>query len=319
MALLQTLAIRVLVQKIPSKGILLRVGIPRSEAGACRLRTRTDSRVRADSLQGSVGSLSPDLQARELRGETVEAHGNLPSHDIDEESARASMKRREVDAEISSTRNCTQNTFDYDLITSAVRSGMSPAKKLPKLLGAREGDIRVFLDSLAKLENWRGHHIRDLIPAFLLQKVCLKAGYTGLGNRIADEDLLECLHAGAYPSRALDAMWKFVAEAGAVDFFLVGDVRLSWKSTPAPLFTRIFFDAISPEVFRHACMSQLMVNDELYSQLMDTFLVEREAKYWRKTHRLLVHSSRSVRRQIQGNSDQSSVENRTYHRNVRRV
>ena len=50
------------------------------------------------------------------------------------------------DAEISSTRNCTQNKF-------AVRSGMSPAKKLPKLLGAREGDIRVFLDSLAKLET----------------------------------------------------------------------------------------------------------------------------------------------------------------------
>ena len=104
------------------------------------------------------------------------------------------------DAEISSTRNCTQNKF-------AVRSGMSPAKKLPKLLGAQEGDIHVFLDSLAEMENWRGYHIRDLIPGFLLQRLCLKAGYTGgLDNRISDEDLLECPHAGAYPKRALDAI-----------------------------------------------------------------------------------------------------------------
>ena len=76
---------------------------------------------------------------------------------------------------------------------------MSPAKKLPKLLGAQEGDIHVFLDSLAEMENWRGYHIRHLIPGFLLQRVCLKAGYTGLDNRISDEDLLECLHAGAHP------------------------------------------------------------------------------------------------------------------------
>ena len=45
-----------------------------------------------------------------------------------------------------------------------------------------------------------------------------------------------------------------------------GDVRGSWKSAPAQLFTGIFLDAISPEVSRHACMSQLMVNDELYPQ-----------------------------------------------------
>ena len=94
-----------------------------------------------------------------MRGEAVEVPSNLPSHDIDEGSARASMRRRGVDddAEFSSTRNCTQNNFDYHLIASAVRSGMSPAKKLPKLLGAREGDIRVFLDCLAELGNWRGH------------------------------------------------------------------------------------------------------------------------------------------------------------------
>ena len=110
------------------------------------------------------------------------------------------MRRREVDdVEISSTRNCTQHNFNYDLLASAVRSGRSSANKLPKLLGAREVDIRVFLDSLAEPENWRGYHIRHLIPGFLLQRVCLKAGYTGLDNRISDEDLLECLHAGAHP------------------------------------------------------------------------------------------------------------------------
>ena len=87
-----------------------------------------------------------------------------------------------------------------------MRSGTSPAKNFPTLLGAREGDIRVFLDSLAEPENWRGYHIRHLIPGFLLQRVCLKAGYTGLDNRISDEDLLECPHAGAYPKRALDAI-----------------------------------------------------------------------------------------------------------------
>ena len=38
---------------------LSRVGISRSEAGARRVRTRADSRTKADSRQGYVGSLSP--------------------------------------------------------------------------------------------------------------------------------------------------------------------------------------------------------------------------------------------------------------------
>ena len=71
---------------------------------------------------------------------------------------------------------------------------------------------------------------------------------------------------------------QVVAEAGTVDFFMVGDVRGSWKSAPAKLFTRIFLDATSPEVFRHACMSQLMFNDEIYIFL----IVAREAKHGRK-------------------------------------
>ena len=78
-------------------------------------------------------------------------------------------------------------------------------------------------------------------------------------------------------------------------FMVEGDFRGTWKSAPAQLFTRIFLDAISPEVFRQACTSQLPVNDELYSQPMDLFLmVEREAKEWPRTHRLLVHTSMST-------------------------
>ena len=88
-----------------------RAGIPRSEAGARRVRTRADSRTRTDSRQGSVGSLSPGPQARELRGEAVEASSNIPSDDNDEESARASMRRRGVDddAEIFHTKLHSHN------------------------------------------------------------------------------------------------------------------------------------------------------------------------------------------------------------------
>ena len=90
-----------------------------------------------------------------MRGEAVESPSNLPSHNIDEESARASMARRGIDddAVISFTRNCTQHIFDYNVIDSTVRYGMSPAEKHPKLLGAREGDICAFLDYLAEPET----------------------------------------------------------------------------------------------------------------------------------------------------------------------
>ena len=61
-----------------------------------------------------------------------------------------------------------------------------------------------------------------------------------------------------------DAMCTFVAEAGTIEFFMVGgDVRGSWKSAPARLLTHTFSDATSPEVLRHACTSQLIVNDDL--------------------------------------------------------
>ena len=53
-----------------------------------------------------------------------------------------------------------------------------------------------------------------------------------------------------------DAMCNLVAEAGSTEFFMNdGDVDGSWKAAPAQLFTRIFLDASSPDVFRHACMS----------------------------------------------------------------
>ena len=64
-----------------------------------------------------------------------------------------------------------------------------------------------------------------------------------------------------------DDMYKFVAEAGTTDFFMIdGDVNGSWTPAPAQLFTRIFLDALSPDMFRHACTAQLIVNDELHSR-----------------------------------------------------
>ena len=115
-------------------------------------------------------------------------------------------------------------------------------------------------------------------------------------------------------------MCKFVAEVGISDFFMVGgDFRGAWKSAPAQLFTRIFLDAISPEVFRQACTSQLLVNDELYSQPMDLVLmVEREAKEWPRTHRLLIHASMCTKNQdyyysgSRGYQQRSSVCNRRH-------
>ena len=53
-----------------------------------------------------------------------------------------------------------------------------------------------------------------------------------------------------------DTMCTFVAEAGTVDFFMVGDVRGSWKSAPALIFTLIFLDVRSPQVSgMHACLN----------------------------------------------------------------
>lgn len=73
---------------------------------------------------------------------------------------------------------------------------------------------------------------------------------------------------------------EFVAEPGPANFFMIdGDAIGSWKPAPAQTFTRIFSDAISPGMFRHACTSRLIVNDELYARPMDLFLmVKREAE-----------------------------------------
>ena len=151
-----------------------------------------------------------------------------------------------------------------------------------------------------------------------------------LAARISDDDLMDCLHATAYPKRKLDgvsveeslrsiarsvapatnatdmarfvgslfdAMCEFVAEPGSTDFFMIGgDIWGSWKAAPAQLFTRIFLEAISPDMFRHACVSRLIVNDELYARPMELFLmVEREAEAWPRTYHLLaVHASMST-------------------------
>ena len=47
-----------------------------------------------------------------------------------------------------------------------------------------------------------------------------------------------------------------------------------------------FFNTLSPDMFRHACTSQLIANDELYSRPMQLFLiVQREAEA--RTYHLL--------------------------------
>lgn len=43
--------------------------------------------------------MSPGPHARDFRGKAVRAPGNLPSYDIDEASARASMRHRGVDGD----------------------------------------------------------------------------------------------------------------------------------------------------------------------------------------------------------------------------
>ncbi|CAM9276906.1 unnamed protein product, partial [Laminaria digitata] len=71
--------------------------------------------------------------------------------------------------------NRNKNDFDYELdaITTAVIRGLpSQSRKLPKLLGGQVNDIRLFLDSLARLDDLRYCYIRHLIPVFMLQRLC---------------------------------------------------------------------------------------------------------------------------------------------------
>ena len=93
-----------------------------------------------------------------------------------------------------SKRNRHNRDFDYDKLTSAVPSGISsPRKKLPRLETAQVKDIRAFLNSLEETEDLQNCYIRDLIPSFVRQRICMKSGYAGPSVRISD-DLLDCLH-----------------------------------------------------------------------------------------------------------------------------
>ena len=185
---------------------------------------------------------------------------SLPSQENANESARNSVRYRRVDDDVDISRNTSTKTeIDYDQLVAAMRQGLSSAKgKLPKLPTAQVSDIRSFLESLDKLEDLRGCFVRDLIPSFVLQRICLKAEYTARYASISDDDLMDCLYICAYPKYALDgnsveeslrstarsvaaatdaanmprfvgslfdAMCKFVAEAGSTEFFMNdGDV-----------------------------------------------------------------------------------------------
>ena len=57
----------------------------------------------------------------------------------------------------------------------------------------------------------------------------------------------------------------------------------------------LFLDALPLDMFRHACTSQMIVNDELYSQPVHLFLMmEREAEAWPRTYRLITAAQESM-------------------------
>ena len=115
------------------------------------------------------------------------------------------------------------------------------------------------------------------------------SGVLALGISVAPATDAADMARSRFVGSFFDAMCKFVAEAGSTDFFMIdGDVNGLWKAAPAQLFTRILLDALSPDMFRHACTSTLIVNDEVYSRPMQLFLmVEREAEAWPRTYHLL--------------------------------
>ena len=154
-----------------------------------------------------------------------------------------------------SKRNRYNRDFDHDNLASAVLGGISsPQKKLLKLETAQVKDIRAFLNSVEETEDLRNCFLRDLIPSFVRQRICMKSGYAGSSVYISDEDLLDCVHICVFPERELDgiaaeeslcsaarsvaratdaadmarfvgslfdAMCKFVAAAGSTDFFMI--------------------------------------------------------------------------------------------------
>ena len=94
-----------------------------------------------------------------------------------------------------------------------LRNLSSSDRKLPGLLRGRADDVRSFLDSLAKQDDLKDCYIRDLLPALLLHRVYLKAGYTGPPARICDGHSVGCLRAMAYPRRELDGITISVEES----------------------------------------------------------------------------------------------------------
>ena len=160
--------------------------------------------------QGSVGrSFGPD-QGRGAGG------ASRGTHMYEYESGASSILRtdsegRRVFGGNNAVSKCNRDSndidYEHDAVRTAVVRGLSSrGRKLPKLIGGQVDDIRLFLDSLAKLDDLRECYIRDMIPVFLLQRLCMAAGYTGDTSRISNDDLLDCLHAKAYHKRKLDAI-----------------------------------------------------------------------------------------------------------------
>ena len=94
-----------------------------------------------------------------------------------------------------------------------------------------------------------------------------------------------------------DSMCEFVAEPGSTNSLWRVAMRMEQGRSLLHSYLRVVvFETISPDMFRHGCISRLLVNDELYARPIDLFfMMEFEAEAWPRTHHLLgVQASRST-------------------------
>ena len=106
-----------------------------------------------------------------------------------------------------SNRNRQNTDFDYDEIAAAIIRGLSSSDwKLSKLLGGHVNDTRSFPVSLATRDGLRGeYHIWILFRSSFFSEYATKLAII-LVNCITNDDLMDCLHYLAYPTRKLDVI-----------------------------------------------------------------------------------------------------------------
>ena len=154
----------------------------------------------------------------------------------------------------------------------------------------------------------RDCYIQYLIPSFLLQRICLDIEYTGRFARIPDKSLLDCVHDVAYPKRAHDgtsveeslrsAGRSVAAATDAADVHrFVGPLQMLCASLlpkrerrnfhdrggggckrvveacPGLIVYSYFLDEMPPDIYGHANISRLIINDALYARPKDILLM----------------------------------------------